>query len=174
MALQHWTSPAPPRPTDLPQDQAKAELRPGPTTPDFRAAFASPLLCGTDRGFGQSQPLAKCVPTRVSLCVLGTSPDPVCSQAASGPAIQASVSPRQKQTPSVLFPPHTDWTHCLPRPQPGHRPSSPAGDQQPGWVSLGPSNPLGEPPTGSECSAGSMRKPWEPEVYPRSPAWASS
>ena len=81
------------KPTDLPQDKAKAELRPGPATPGFRAAFANPLLCGTDRGLGQSQPLAKCVPTRVSLCVLGTSPDPVCSQAASGPAIQASVSP---------------------------------------------------------------------------------
>lgn len=106
-ALQHWTRSAPGRggplrPTNLPIAEAKADLGPRPTTADLATAFANPFLCGIDRGLGHSQALATCVPSSVSLCVLGTSPDPVCSQVASGLTIQASVSSLQKQMLSVL------------------------------------------------------------------------
>lgn len=47
---------------------------------DFRTANLNPFLRGTDRGLGLTQLPATCVPTSVSLQVLGTGPDHVCSQ----------------------------------------------------------------------------------------------
>lgn len=68
------------QPCDTGQCQRPPKQR--STTAQFRAAFANPFLCAINRDLGQSQPLAICVPTSVSLNVLGTSPGSVCSQAA--------------------------------------------------------------------------------------------
>lgn len=73
--------------------EAQGELGLGPKTADFRAAITRPFLHITYQGWGQSQLLATCVPTSVSLHVLGISRP--CLQPSSPETwpLKASVSP---------------------------------------------------------------------------------